>query len=133
MASQGTDLPQQPFKPFEKRGGEHTRQTRLGARPFYESLYDLVSSIRDLDQVVAPVVVYFRGVEIRIIEVSKIELPTGPQYIVEVQLKYKDVRSRVFPIFCRNIEDFVEKLRMEVMKFRIFLHVLPDVVQPQKL
>ena len=94
-----------------------------------EHLYEVARSVRELDQLVYPIEVYYRGVRIRILEVSKVETEYLKEYYVVVQFKVGDKLTKTFTIACSDIDDFIKKLRIEVMKFKIFNLLLPDTAK----
>jgi len=94
-----------------------------------EHLYELTSSIQTLDQVVYPVAVYYRGVEVRILEVTKVETRRLKEYFVVIQLKIGNKLTKPFTITCTDIDDFIKKLRIEVIKLKVMNLLIPDTVK----
>jgi len=60
------------------------------------------------------------GATVKIIETSQQPLITGETwYIVTVQIIYKGITSRTFPIFAKNTKDLINKLKVEITKIKI--------------
>jgi len=60
------------------------------------------------------------GVIVKIIESSRQPLVSGEVwYIVSVQIVYKGINSRIFPIFIKNMKDLINKLKVEITKIKI--------------
>jgi len=59
------------------------------------------------------------GVPVRIVEASRQQFVSGDVwYIVSVSIIYKNIRSRVFPLFVRNMQDLMNKLKVEITKVK---------------
>lgn len=95
-----------------------------------DSLYDFRASVASLDQVVYPLILYYKGVEVRILEVTKVDTPIIKEYYVVVQLKYLKYVTRPFTITCKDVDDFIHKLRIEITRFRLFSMFLPEAIKP---
>lgn len=60
------------------------------------------------------------GVLVDVLEVSKQPLPNGETwYIASCSIRYKGIKSKVFPVFVRNEEDLKNKLKIEVTKVKM--------------
>ena len=90
------------------------------------SIFELTTTGTKLEYLMKPAAFRFLNIRVDILEVVKVEAPWGTSYIVTVSLTDGKVRTRPFPIFCEDTQDFVRKLREEVFKFvaisRIFKH-----------
>jgi len=105
------------FKPFRR-----TTPTL----PVIDSLYEFRTTTHSLEEVVTPLALKYRGVEIRILEVTKVETRYLKEYFVVVQFKLGDKLTKPITISCTDIDDFVRKLRVEVIRLRIFAKYIPD-------
>lgn len=55
-----------------------------------------------------------------VFEVSKQSFPNGETwYIVSCSIRYKGIKSKVFPLFVKNEEDLKNKLKIEITKIKI--------------
>jgi len=93
----------------------------------YDSLYDFIAYTEDLAEVPTPIRLVYRGVEIRILEVYKAEMIDHVEYIVTLQFKYGDRVTHPFVIYCNDINDFVDKLRIELIRFKLYKRLIPDL------
>jgi hypothetical protein len=67
-----------------------------------------------------PFYVEVDGVTVQVVEVSKRELHTGETtYIVSVKIIYKGIHTRVFPMFVKNTQELVNKLKVEITKIKM--------------
>lgn len=70
---------------------------------------------------ITPFSVEVDGVLVDILEVSKAPLPDGTVwYIVSCSIRYKGVRSKIFPLFVRDEEDLRNKLKVEITKIKMY-------------
>jgi len=68
---------------------------------------------------IPPFYVEVDGVRVQILESSKHTLLTGETwYIVSCRIIYKGITSKIFPLFVRNEEDLVNKLKIEITKIK---------------
>jgi len=104
-----------------------SRKTPEVIRPS-DSFYDFLATVNSLDEVIYPLVLHYRGVEIRILEVSKSEGKYNKQYFVTIQLRYGNNLTKPFTIPCRDIDEFVNLLRIEVRRFRLFTIFFKDLL-----
>lgn len=59
------------------------------------------------------------GCKVCIYEVLKTQLITGEEYyLVVVSIHYKNIKSRRYTLYIKNIEDLVNKLKIEVTKIK---------------
>jgi len=66
-----------------------------------------------------PLSIEIDGVTVQLIEVSKQQLISGENwYVVSVKIIYKGIHSRVFPIFAKNTQDLINKLKVEITKIK---------------
>lgn len=71
--------------------------------------------------IIPPFSLSIDGALVDVLEVSKQSLPNGETwYIVSCSIRYKGIKSRVFPLFVRNEEDLKNKLKIEITKIKIF-------------
>jgi len=95
------------------------------------TLYELYASTRDLDKVIYPLEVRYRGLIIRILEISKVEHDYGKEYFTVVQIcnpvNRKKPCTDPFTIACKDIDDFVNKLRLEVLRYRVLTFFYPEL------
>lgn len=69
--------------------------------------------------IVPPVHVKVDDAIVEILEVTKFEFPTGEVwYHVTCRLKWNGIRTRVFFIDCRSLDEFKEKIRLELAKLK---------------
>ena len=94
----------------------------------YENFWDFVASVRDLSEVLLPIVIRYRGVEIWILEANVVDYGDHKVYIVSLQFKYRGYVTKPFPIAAYDMDDFIRKLRFELMKFKLLLRVNPDAI-----
>ena len=96
------------------------------------SFYEFRTSVKSLDEVVYPLELKYRNVTIRILEISKLEHEYDKLYFVVVQLckptELGFACTRPFTIWCRDVEEFVTKLRYEVLSFRVVTWFHPDLL-----
>jgi len=60
------------------------------------------------------------GVLVDVLEVSKQTLPNGEVwYIVSCSIRYKGIKSKVFPLYVKNEEDLKNKLKIEITKIKL--------------
>jgi hypothetical protein len=63
------------------------------------------------------------GVTVQLVESSKHQLPSGEAwYIVSVKIIFKGLQSRVFPLFVRNTQELVNKLKAEITKVKFIYY-----------
>lgn len=63
------------------------------------------------------------GVTVQVVEASKQELVSGEVwYIASVKIIYKGIHSKVFPLYVRNTQDLVNKLKVEITKIKFIDH-----------
>ncbi|MEM4500561.1 MAG: hypothetical protein QW512_00325 [Thermofilaceae archaeon] len=59
------------------------------------------------------------GALVDVLEVSKQPLPSGEVwYVVSCSIRYKGVKSKVFPLFVRDEDDLKNKLKIEMTKVK---------------
>jgi len=69
---------------------------------------------------ITPILFELEGATVKIIEASQQRLVTGETWnIVTVQITYKGITSRIFPIFAKNTQDLINKLKVEITKIKI--------------
>jgi len=69
--------------------------------------------------ILTPFSVEVDGVRIDILEVMKLTYPSGDKrYIVSCRMHYKNVTSKIFPLFVKSEEDLLNKLKVEVTKVK---------------
>jgi len=67
----------------------------------------------------APLRLSVDDVEVELLEASTQPLVSGEVwYVASVRLTYKGLRSRVFPVFARSLEELMNKLKVEVTKVK---------------
>lgn len=70
--------------------------------------------------VIPPFSVEVDGAIVDVLEVSKQPLSSGETwYIVSCSIRYKGIRSKVFPLFVKDEEDLKNKLKVEVTKIKM--------------
>lgn len=75
--------------------------------------------------IIPPFSVDVDGVLVDVLEVSKQRLPNGDVwYIVSCSIRYKGVKSRVFPLFVKDELDFKNKIKIEITKIKMMELVL---------
>jgi len=100
---------------------------------------DIVSEVKikgiDLDRVVTPARFKYYNVKVYILEIQKTEMPTEngfePLYIVSTMLEIGNVRTRVFPIPCKNIDDYINKLKVEILNLKKMYYMLGEKILRQ--
>ena len=92
-----------------------------------DRIEDLTIHAIRLEDIAVPIRIFVRGFEVRLLEVSKVEFPEG--YIVTLQVCRGGRRSRVFSLYCKDIYDFINKVRAELIKFRLLEIMLPDTLE----
>ena len=112
---------------FTKPDRKPERKIELPVREL-PTLYEIQSTIKSFEEVPVPLRFLYKGIEIRILEVASVDLRGSKEYFVVVQLKYRDKLTRPFTIYCRDIVDFINKLRIELIRFRMFSFTLSDTV-----
>jgi hypothetical protein len=66
-----------------------------------------------------PIFIEVDGVAVQLVEVSKHQLASGEAwYIVSARIMYKGMQSRVFPLFVKNTQDLMNKLKVEITKVK---------------
>ena len=78
-----------------------------------------------LDEVVYPSRFQYDNLIINILEITEVPVPNGKEFFVVVQISDGKHTTRPFTIPCKNTHDFVQKLRIECMKFRFTKRVIP--------
>ena len=59
------------------------------------------------------------GIPVQLVEVTKQTLTTGEEwYIASVKIIYKGIHSKIFPLFVKDIQDLVNKLKVEITKIK---------------
>ena len=112
---------------FPVRKPEVKPRIRTETEVKVDSLLYFQSSLLSLDALVYPLRIYYRDIEIRILEVMKVENKYLKEYFVVVQLKRGNITTKPFTISCTDVDDFIKKLRSEIIKFRVGLHAFPDI------
>ena len=84
------------------------------------SLSEFAISVSSLDEVVYPVTIQCHDVLIHILEVTKVESKRMREYFVTVMFERNGRKTRAFTIPCRDVKDLVTKLRIEVLRYRVF-------------
>jgi hypothetical protein len=73
------------------------------------------------------------GVPVMLVEVSKQEPLYGqPYYIASVKLIYKGIHSKVFPLFVKNTNELMNKLKVEITKIK-FIDYMYGLEEVRKL
>jgi hypothetical protein len=73
------------------------------------------------------------GVPVMLVEVSKQEPLYGqPYYITSVKLIYKGIHSKVFPLFVKNTNELMNKLKVEITKIK-FIDYMYGLEEVRKL
>jgi hypothetical protein len=66
-----------------------------------------------------PIFLEVDGVPVELVEVSKQQLISGEVwYIASVKIIYKGIHSKVFPLYVKNTQDLVNKLKVEITKLK---------------
>lgn len=74
-----------------------------------------------LTVVIPPYKLVIDGVEVIVLEVLSTTLVSGEKYYhVICQLKYKNMLSKRFTIDCRNETEFINKVRLEISRLKLF-------------
>jgi hypothetical protein len=73
------------------------------------------------------------GVPVMLVEVSKQEpLYSQPYYIASIKLIYKGIHSKVFPLFVKNTNELMNKLKVEITKIK-FIDYMYGLEEVRKL
>jgi hypothetical protein len=73
------------------------------------------------------------GVPVMLVEVSKQEPLYGqPYYIASIKLIYKGIHSKVFPLFVKNTNELMNKLKVEITKIK-FIDYMYGLEEVRKL
>jgi hypothetical protein len=66
-----------------------------------------------------PIFLEVDGIQAQLIEVSKHQLVSGETwYIASVKIIYKGIHSKVFPLYVKNTQDLINKLKIEITKIK---------------
>ena len=66
-----------------------------------------------------PIFLEVDGIPVQLVEVSKQPLITGEVwYIASVRIIYKGIQSKVFPLFVKDTQDLINKLKVEITKLK---------------
>jgi len=69
---------------------------------------------------ITPISFELEGAIVKIIESSQHRLITGEVWnIVSVQITYKGVTTKTFPIFAKDTQDLTNKLKIEITKMKM--------------
>lgn len=80
-----------------------------------------------------PFTIEVDGVPVTILEASKQTLYGGKQsYIVSIYITYKGIRSKIFPLFCENEKDMLNKIKAEITKIK-FMELAYGIEEVKKV
>lgn len=69
---------------------------------------------------ITPFFMEIDGVTVEVLEASKTEFVWGETtYTVSVKIIYKGIHSKVFPLFVKNLNDLINKLKVEITKVKV--------------
>ncbi|RLG61376.1 hypothetical protein DRN86_00065 [Candidatus Geothermarchaeota archaeon] len=77
-------------------------------------------SIESINVIVPPVRTKVEDAYVDILEVLKFKFPNGEvRYHVTCRIEWRGIRTRVFFIDCKDIEEFKQKISIELAKLKI--------------